>query len=292
MRTVFRSATLFVGDYRCRPACGQCGAEEHSLSDEIVFVRAGLFVKHLGHTQVVGNPNRMVFFNRVDPYRVSHPVPGGDDCTVFALAPPVLTDLLRSVNPGGHADGDRPFQVSDAPLEAPLFLRHLKVLRAIQRRVLTDVAAEEAVVDLTECSVRAALAARGVRSPRRPGTTRAHREAARAAELLLTSQYREPLSLDAIARAVHLSPFHLCRVFREQTGVSIHAYRNRLRLRAALPPLAESRSDLTELALELGFADHSHFTNAFRREFGLTPSAFRRSVRSERLREMSRTLQV
>lgn len=43
--------------------------------------------------------------------------------------------------------------------------------------------------------------------------------------------------------------------------------------------MAEGRSNLTDLALDLGFADHSHFTNAFRREWGISPSEFRTRFR-------------
>jgi AraC family transcriptional regulator len=43
-------------------------------------------------------------------------------------------------------------------------------------------------------------------------------------------------------------------------------------LRVALERLSEGDCDLTELALNLGFSSHSHFTDAFKREFGRTPS--------------------
>jgi AraC-like DNA-binding protein len=43
--------------------------------------------------------------------------------------------------------------------------------------------------------------------------------------------------------------------------------------------LANGASDLTELALQLGYADHSHFTNAFHREWGHPPSQFRARYR-------------
>jgi len=58
----------------------------------------------------------------------------------------------------------------------------------------------------------------------------------------------------------------------------LHAYRNQLRLRAALESLAERHADLTGIALDLGFSSHSHFTETFRRTFGRTPSSVRRSL--------------
>jgi AraC family transcriptional regulator len=65
-------------------------------------------------------------------------------------------------------------------------------------------------------------------------------------------------------------------------GVSLRRYVNQLRLARALIEL-RSVDDLTRLALELGFSSHSHFTLAFRRAFGCTPSQFRgRNARRHR----------
>jgi AraC-like DNA-binding protein len=53
----------------------------------------------------------------------------------------------------------------------------------------------------------------------------------------------------------------------------VNRFLHRLRLRAALEELPECRGDITRLALDLGYSSHSHFTYAFRREFGVPPSA-------------------
>ena len=71
----------------------------------------------------------------------------------------------------------------------------------------------------------------------------------------------------------------------------LHRYLTRLRLRAALERLAGGANDLTALALDLGFSSHSHFADAFRREFGRTPSAVRGDGRRT-LREMGKNLKV
>jgi AraC-like DNA-binding protein len=60
--------------------------------------------------------------------------------------------------------------------------------------------------------------------------------------------------------------------------VSLHQYLTQLRLARALVELPHA-GDLTSLALDLGFSSHSHFTFAFRRAFGCTPSQFREAAR-------------
>jgi AraC family transcriptional regulator len=104
----------------------------------------------------------------------------------------------------------------------------------------------------------------------------------------LASRIGERVSLDDVARAVHVSPFHLARIFQQHTGAPIHRYLTQLRLRTSLERIADGAEDLSALALELGFSSHSHFTDAFRNEFGTTPAEARRSG----LREMSKNLEV
>jgi AraC-like DNA-binding protein len=73
-------------------------------------------------------------------------------------------------------------------------------------------------------------------------------------------------------------------------GIPLRRYFLRLRLRDAAVRLTQGESDLSALALELGFFDHSHFTNAFRQEWGVGPRAFRERARtSKQLRPVSDT---
>jgi AraC-like DNA-binding protein len=75
----------------------------------------------------------------------------------------------------------------------------------------------------------------------------------------------------------------LCREFRRITGQTMTSYRHALRVQLALERLRESPSDLTDLALELGYSSHSHFTQVFRRHIGITPSEVRESERKKEL---------
>jgi AraC-like DNA-binding protein len=63
-------------------------------------------------------------------------------------------------------------------------------------------------------------------------------------------------------------------------------------LRTALERLAKGADDLTVLALELAFSSHSHFTDAFCREVGCTPSRLRRDARRHTFRELPKNLEV
>ena len=114
----------------------------------------------------------------------------------------------------------------------------------------------------------------------RRGSSRARRDYVREARLLLHERFRERLRVEDVARALYVSTYHLCRLFKEETGVSMHRYLNHLRLQYALTELARGEAGLSELALEIGFSCQSHFTKAFRKEFGVPPGKVRRLAQS------------
>ena len=87
-------------------------------------------------------------------------------------------------------------------------------------------------------------------------------------------------SLSELAGAVRLHPVTLARAFRKAFGCSVGEYVRRLRIERAAAQLGSSDTPLAEIALAAGFSDQSHFSNVFRRQTGMSPSSFRRAVRS------------
>jgi AraC-like DNA-binding protein len=100
----------------------------------------------------------------------------------------------------------------------------------------------------------------------------------RRAKEFVDAHFTERLQLSDVGRAVGASPAYITDVFRRFEGISLRRYVTQLRLARALVELPYS-TDITSLALDLGFSSHSHFTLAFRRGFGCTPSEFRRITR-------------
>ena len=83
-----------------------------------------------------------------------------------------------------------------------------------------------------------------------------------------------PATLAELAALSGMSRFQLLRGFARETGTTPHAYLLQRRVRLARQLLVAGRT-LAEVALEAGFADQSHMTRAFRRQFGVTPACYR-----------------
>jgi len=288
-----RSGSVTISDVSCRPHARECGAEEISRANHIVFPRSGVFVKRIGRNEIVADPNHVLFFRKHEPYRVAHPVGIGDECTVLAFAPELLTEAVATYQPRAYDSPEQPFEFTHALSEQSIFLSQHRLRQQALSKHRDALAVDELAVDLLTGVIRSVYSARGFSTKHgRPETIRIHREQAHRACLLLSARYAESLGLAEIASVVFASTFHLARLFKRVTGLSLHQYRNRLRLRIALERIVAGEKDLTGLALDLGFSSHSHLTDLFHRAFGLAPSECRRSATTRRHREMSKNLKV
>lgn len=104
----------------------------------------------------------------------------------------------------------------------------------------------------------------------------------RDALTFIASHHADHLDVAAIARAVHLSPKHLARCFRQSLGIAPMAYVRRYRLSRARQQLVTTDLPITRIALDTGFREVAHFSRAFRAQFGVSPRILRDHARALR----------
>ncbi|HET7267408.1 MAG TPA: AraC family transcriptional regulator [Oleiagrimonas sp.] len=256
---LLETRTLSVSDIQCHAPRGGCGPECGGEVAHLTLLRHGSFAYHLGQQRHVADPATALFHSARHSYRISHPIDGGDSCTVIACS----ADVAEEVFGADALDGRR----HDFAVDAPTHLAHLAMWRALQSDTHESLTAEECALELVGWLRH--LPRLRVRSgaPRR----RLRRQVDDA-RCLLAERLDSNVAIDSLARTLGLSPFHLMRSFRAQTGLTLRTYRRRLRVAAAMAALARGHDDLTRLALDLGFASHSHMDAAFRRELGHTPT--------------------
>jgi AraC-like DNA-binding protein len=277
--TLYDSPMISVRDYICRDTSHGHSAEEQSEVNGIVLMRHGAFSRHFGRRASTADVNQATFFSKDSVYRVSHPGDCGDRGTSFIIAESILRDIIRELDASVDDRPDQPFPFSEGPCDTALFWRHREYVRRLERAkseplepLWADVTGLQLIADVIE----AAFAHSGAKPKKRISTLEDHAERTEAAKTYLAAHMGENVSLDEIAAQVNASPFNFARMFQQQTGMPVHRYLTQLRLRAALERLGDA-DDITALAIDLGFSSHSHFTDVFRREFGKTPSEFRKA---------------
>jgi AraC family transcriptional regulator len=300
-RPIYNGSIVSVSDYSCRIGRGGPKDEEYSSLNRVVLMRSGAFSKHFGRRTVTADVNQAVFFSKESTYHVSHPADCGDRGTILTPSSRVLNDIIRELDPTIDDDPQWTFPFVTGPCNSGVFWRHYELVLRLEGAgsdrpdpiwpdpILIDETALRLITDVVE----AAFAQQGMpHKPRRSSTATDHADLTEAAKSYLASRLSERVTLDDVARAVYTSPFHLTRIFQRRTGMPVHRYLTRLRLRASLERLTDGANDLTALAIELGFSSHSHFTDSFRREFGRTPSEVRRDAGGRMLREMCKNPKI
>jgi len=292
-RTLYDSPMIVVRDYVCTHGDHALLPEEESGSNSITLMRHGAFARHFGRRAVTSDVNQASFFSKSSVYRVSHPSGCGDRGTSISVAEPILKDIIRELDPAVDERPDAPFPFDSGPCDTQLFLRHRDYVIRLENAgsqplepLWADVAGLQLIADVLE----SAFIHAGAKPKKRAATNNDHSDRAEAAKTYIASRIGENITLGEIAEAVNSSPFNFARIFQQQTGVPVHRYLTRLRLRTSLERIAEPNVDLTTIALDLGFSSHSHFSDVFRREFGKTPSEVRENSTVSDLRKMSKNL--
>jgi AraC-like DNA-binding protein len=259
---------LAVRDVVCAGTCRHRSEEEFAETTSLVFPYRGVYVRHIGRSDSVAEANQLLFFNRAEGYRISHPVAGGDACLSLAIGETWLRELAQ---PGELRDGAAlTFRRERLRIDSRTQALVALIRHGLKTQGAETLEAETLVLTL----VRRALGERTAYAPR--GTSGRQRLVDRA-KLVLSSDIGRRWTLGDIAAEVGVSPVYLTQVFQQVEGLPLYRYQLRLRLARALHLLGRCE-DLSRLSLDLGFSTHSHFTSAFRQLYGWTPAEFRRSI--------------
>ena len=92
---------------------------------------------------------------------------------------------------------------------------------------------------------------------------------------LIGDNLHKRVSLNNLARCVHLSPWHFHRLFKAETGIPPAKYIKQLRMKRAARLLEDTFLSLKEIMQKIGMHDESHFARDFKRVHGLTPAQYR-----------------
>jgi AraC family transcriptional regulator len=272
----FASPIVEIGSFRVDPGHSRFHDSGPIQRHVVVFPRTLVRIAHAGAEGFLAGPDLVTYYNRGQLYRRESVNGLPDRCDWFAFSPEVLADALADLDPAARDRPAAPFAFARGPGDSVAYVRQRMIVDALAGGTpLETLRVEEDLLHILARLLEAAYGARRTESSRgRP----ADRDLAEDARVLLGRTFCEDRPLSWMAPELGVSIFHLCRVFRREAAMTLHAYRSGLRLSAALELLRDASRDLTAIGLDLGYSSHSHFSDAFRRRFGVTPSAFRGSV--------------
>jgi len=265
---IFQSGALAIVDYRCKAGPTDEPFVETHDSYSLSYVRKGSFgcrtrgesFELVTGSVLVGHPG--------DEYICTHDHHlCGDECLSFQFSPE-LGEAIGAKRGLWRAGGV-------PPLPELVVLGELAQSAADGRNNLglDEIGlffASRLAVTLSQHNIAWADAGPGDR-----------RRAVQAA-LWIEAHSDEPLDLETTAKEAGISPFHFLRMFSRVLGVTPHQYLVRSRLRNAARLLAGEDRTITEVALDVGFADLSNFVRTFHRAARVSPRNFRRAAKGDR----------
>ena len=266
--TLLRQAAIRVVDRRCDAGPADRPFAEQHDDFSLAYVRRGTFGYRARGASFTLVPGSTLVGRPGDEYVCTHEhVHGGDECLSFHLTPALLDTLGAGL--AVWRSGAVP------PLPELMVIGELAQAVAEGR---SDVGLDEVGLLLASRLVEVVAGRGRARSAVRASDRRRAVETA----LWMDTYSAEAIDLESAARQAELSTFHFLRVFAGALGVTPHQYLIRCRLRNAARLLADPARSITDVALDVGFADLSNFVRTFRRAAGMSPRRFRRAARGDR----------
>ena len=274
---VFQTPIVRAARFRCDtrdPRFRDCGPATNCA---VVFPRTAVWLRYSNARSFVADPSVATLYNPGQDYTRRQISPEGDRCDWFGVSPSLALDIAASIDLHSLDRHERPFMPQFAPVDRDLYLAQRTLFTRLERNAIDVLEAEESVVSIVTSVLRRACSKTDSWSKE---DNDARIDLVERAKAALVSRVFEQTSLNTLALELCVSPFHLCRVFREGTGSTLHEFKTDMRIRFALERLEDRSADLSRIALDSGFSSHSHFTASVRQRMGQTPSALRELLAS------------
>ena len=266
--TCLLEGPISVIDYRCTATLGERPYTELHSAHSISYVRRGSFgycTRAKSYELVAGS---VLIGRGGDEFLCTHDHhAGGDECLSFRLSP----ESMDAIGASALLWSGRALP----PLAKLVVLGELAQAAAEGR---SDVALDE----IGWLLVARFLALVADTSPAREVASARDRRRAVDVAMWIDLNAHTAIDLNGAAAAAGLSAWHFLRIFSQVLGITPHQYLVRSRLRRAARLLTDVDRAITEIALDVGFADLSNFVRTFHRAAGVSPRGFRRAANGDR----------
>ena len=258
-----------VAAYACTAQASTRPYPEQHTCWSVSYVQAGSFGCQCCGKHFELMPGAVLLGRPGDEFTCTHDHHGGgDECLAFFIEAEVADEIGGARHPPWKSSGLPPL---------PELMVLGELARSAARRV-TGPRVDEVGIALAAKVVDVMTGEQRPRQLQRPIDRRRAIDSARWLDL----NAHQDVDLQGLATQTGLSVYHYLRVFSAVMAVTPHQYLLRCRLRNAARLLADEDRTITEIAMDVGFADLSNFVRTFRRAAGVSPRMFRQASRTRR----------
>ena len=94
----------------------------------------------------------------------------------------------------------------------------------------------------------------------------------------INNHIHEDIRIDSICEAIHVSKYYFCKKFKQSTGITVMNYILKTRIISATNLLESTDLPIGEISEKCGFSSPSFFSQAFRKEHGVTPRQYQQAL--------------
>lgn len=232
----------------------------------IVFANQPVIINKY-NKRLIANHNTVMLYNRGDVYTREALTHQGDHAHWISFTRRILNDFNGLC--GIDVDQSLPFQISQIGSNSKAFYVQKRLFNRLKKNpdLASFILYDEIALIIEEL---------GAIEGKQEKVSCSQRNKIFKAIEFLSKHFKESIDIDRLAAEIYLSPFHLCRIFKKVTGFSIHQYIVSLRLKEGLNEVFDSSKPLSDIALDLNFASHSHFSSAFKKFYSTSPNHIRK----------------
>ncbi len=262
-------------DFKCKSTMGEKSGAEYQARFSLSFVRKGNFIYNVFRNSLDAHNGRILLNKPGYEHTVDHVHHVPDECTSFGFD----REFYESLRERYRHHAGRFFEnndvhalliESDAGIE---FLHHMALLSLRSKRY-SSLLIDSLVYEIVELALGKLTTPDEVKHfP--SSLKRNHLETIERAKNYISENYTKDLSLDEIADNSFVSPFHFSRIFKTFTSYSPHQYLIETRLKNAEILIKNTELPITRICLSSGFESLEHFSFAFRKKFGTSPTKYR-----------------
>lgn len=246
---------------------------EHLDDFYIIFVRKGFYEQRVFRQTQEMHVGRLLMSKPDIEFTIRHMANQPDLCTSFRFDKAFYETLKEQFGADGgwffaNPDLHSILLTSTPPIE----WIHQRILGAVGKATRLEI--DSMMVDLIE-KVMHVLGNRTVPAPVKEGLKKHHLKTIEQAKDYLLTRFAGEVSLKELADHCCVSIFHLSRIFKEVLNTSPHRYLMEVRLHHAQVLLHTTDLQVADVAIQSGFNSPEHFSVAYRKGFGVAPSADR-----------------
>lgn len=275
IHTLYESDFYRVLDFQCRCSGHQKSKPEYSDSFSISFVRKGNFLFNTFRHSLDSYTGCVLVVKPGYERTVTHVHTIPDECSIFEFKKDFYRQLQERYSKTlFFRDNDLHSTLVHTDVDMEFFLFNITRLTQSRNknRLMIDTFVMQMVTRILT-NITNYQPNKWVDSSLKKN----HLTTVEQAKYYIKNSFQQDISLAEISKNCYVSPFHFSRIFKKLTSYSPHQFLLNFRLQHAQMLLSTSEKPVTEVAFSSGFNSLEHFSAAFRKRFGDSPSEYKQS---------------